>query len=267
MSKQKNSKTEQEKNSSDNSANLAEGKQQEKKPSEPTGGSLKPPSGASNASSDTPDLKSVIYSMGDSVSPEFREHITILEASELLITDKKDRKSFLRELTKPIPLAQKKLGKKSTLTPPQRKAARMEIKTLTREILNHEEDHRAALTHLTKLVNDGRTSIDMQILRDRSQSAHYLGRNKNYIQNNVVKTINEVYSESAAEITSLVRASKINGKKGIADFQTMFIEFLRTHKYELSVLCTGKESFKQEVVTTIRAALRSWNPRSGELSL
>ena len=256
----------QEKNSSANSPTRC-GKKQDKKPSEPTGSSLKPPSGASNASSDTPDLKSVIYSMGDSVPSEFREHITILEASALLIDDKKDRRSFLRELTKPIPLAQKKLGKKSTLTPAQRKAARMEIKTLTREILNHEEDHRSALSHLTKLVNDGRTSIDMQILRDRSQSAHYLGRNKNYIQNNVVKTINEVYSESAAEITSLVRASKINGKKGIADFQTMFIEFLRTHKYELSVLCTGKEPFKQEVVTTIRAALRSWNPRSGELSL
>jgi len=220
-----------------------------------------------NESSDTPDIKSVIYSMGDSVPSDFREHVTIMEGSALLISDKKDRRFFLRELTKPIPLSQKKLGKKSALTPAQRKAAKMEIKSLSREILNLEDDHRTAISHLTKLVNDGRTSIDMQILRDRSQSAHYLRRNKNYILNNVVKTINEIYSESAAEITSLVRASKINGKKGIADFQTMFIEFLRTHKYELSVLCTGKESFKQEVVTTIRAALRSWNPRSGELSL
>ena len=77
------------------------------------------------------------------MSPEeYSDQLKIVEGTELLLNEKKDRKFFLQEMTKPIPREQENSGKKSPLTPAQRRAARIEIKHLDREIFNLEEDYR-----------------------------------------------------------------------------------------------------------------------------
>lgn len=214
-----------------------------------------------------PDLQSVIFSIGDAVPSAFQDQIKIIEGLDLLIAEKKDRRFFLQELTKPIPRDQRKLGKKSPLTQVQKKGAKIEIKHLDKDIFNLEEDRRTAMGYLTRLANDGKTSVDLQIIRDRSQSEHYLRRNKNYIYNNVVSLINEERSKSVRKVNPLIEASKLNGKKAVEDFQNMLINFIRTNKYELSILCSGKESFKKQLTSSMRKALRNWNPSEGKLSL
>ena len=185
----------------------------------------------------------------------------------MLLAEKIDRRFFLQEMIKPIPREQRKLGKKSTVTSAQRKAAGIEIKHLNREIFNLEEDHRTALGYMSKLVNEGKTSLDDQMLKDRSHSEFYLRRNRNRIMSNGVTLINEVKSVSMDEVVAMVRAAKKNGVKARDEFQDMFIDFLRQKKYPLYILCTGKESFKQEVLNTFRNALRTWNPRRKDLAL
>jgi hypothetical protein len=229
--------------------------------------SKKPTSEVKNSTSEVPDLQTVIYSVGDSVPSTFQDQVKIVEGLDLLISEKKDRRFFLQELTKPIPREQRKLGKRSPLTPAQKKAAKIEIKHLEKDIFNLEEDRRTAMGYLTRLVNDGKTSIDLQIVRDRSQSDHYLRRNKNHIYNNVVSLINEERSKSIRKVNPLIEASKQNGKKAVEDFQSMLINFIRVNRYELSILCSGKDSFKQQMATSIRRVLRNWDPSAGKLSL
>lgn len=205
--------------------------------------------------------------VGEGLSHEVQSQLLVIEGLGIKISEKKDKRLFLSEMSKPIPQAQRKLGKKPHLSPDKRKAARMAIKQLDLEIFNLEEDLRTSMGYLSKLTTNGRTSFDEKILRERAASNFYLSRNKNNIKRNIVGLINKVNSDSAQEVTPLVRLARSNGRQAVKEFQNMLLEFIRVKKHDLYVLCTGKETFKQEMVTTVRAALRSWNSRNGELSL
>lgn len=223
-------------------------------------------------SSEVQNLQDTDYTLGDSVPEEFQNQVKIIEGLELLITEKKDKLYFLQELTKPIPRAQRKLGKKSPLNVAKRKAAKLEIKLLNKEIFSLEENKRTAMGYLSKITSSGTDSIDLQLVRDRSVSQHYMNRNRNYILGNILKTINYVYSNPDAtaqdrkQVNDLVAASKLKGTKAVRSFQDMLIEFLRTYKQEVAILSTGKEWFKKEATSKVKKALSSWRPRSGDLS-
>ena len=219
-----------------------------------------------------PDIDTVIYQVGEVGSSEFQDQVKIVEGLELLITGKKDKLFLLQGLTKPIPRAQRKLGKKSPLSAATMKAAKLEIKQLNKEIFSLEENKRTSMDYLRRIADSGKESIDLQLVRERAASRYYLSRNKNYIQNNVLKTINKVYADTETgvdgreQVNALVRASRETGAKAIKTFQAMLVEFLRVHKQELAILCTGKEWFKEETTKKVKKALSNWNPRSGEVS-
>ena len=207
------------------------------------------------------------YNMSENVPVKIKEQFEIVEGLDSLITENKDRRFFLQELTKPIPRAQRKSGKKSPITDAQRKTARIEIKNLGHDIILLEENRRTAMAYLTKLINDGRTTIDDQKIRARSQSDFYLKRNRTNILNNLVSVLNEARADSLEEVRSWVRTAKRNGSKARDEFQNMFLDFLKKKRYPLYILCTGKESFKKDILSTLRKSFKTWNPNRADLTL
>ena len=267
-----NSKKDEQKKNDSVQASKTDSKNQENKPSAVGKKNDATDAEVKSTQANLEETKKAVYSVGEVGSSEFQDQVKIIEGLELLITEKKDKLFILQGLTKPIPRAQKKLGKKSPLTAANRKAARLEIKHLNKEIFSLEENKRTAMEYLGKMVNSGRESIDLQLVREHSVSQYYLSRNKNSILKNVLKTINKVYSDSEStaddreQVNALVRASRETGAKALRTFQAMFIEFLRSYKQELAILCNGKEWFKKEATTKVKKALSNWNPRSGELN-
>ena len=128
------------------------------------------------------------------------------------------------------------------------------------------------LEYIRTLVDGDKSDVGIQIVRERAEDDTYLKRNKKPVLNNIGKVISTVYNDTEAgaegreQVNALVRASRETGAKAIKTFQAMLVEFLRVHKQELAILCTGKEWFKEETTKKVKKALSNWNPRSGEVS-
>jgi len=272
MSKEKISKNAQEKNSSANSTTPAAGLQQDKKPSEPTGGSLPKNTEEGNPAPAQIDINKAVYSAGQIVSEKLRQLIDDHSESEKKRTENDDRILFLKGLTKPISRYERRAGKKPPLSTAQRPTAKSEIKRLELENVKIGKEDKQRLQYIRELVDGDKSSVGIQIVRERAEDDTYLKRNKNLILNNIVKVINNVHNDIESgdsgreQVNAMVRASKVNGAKAITAFQAMLIDFLRVNKQELAILCTGKEWFKKIATTKVKKALSNWRQRSGDLS-
>lgn len=247
--------------------NKADEKDQQKNLAAKLGAAKKSNSEEGKTNSDVQDTKTEGFSLGENVHEDIHKLLSTYNELDLLITDKKDRLFFLQEMTKPISREQRKLGKKSPLTPGQRKAAKTEIKQLKSDLVGLEENRRNAFSRLTNRSDSENSTISNQKYRDYAQSDYYLRRNGKRIFENVVRTINEARTESMEEVVKLVRSAKANGSKSRIVFQSAFAKFLQDNDYQLYLLCTGKEAFKKNVVNKFRRSLKSWSPGRRDLSL
>lgn len=272
MSNEKGSKTVQVKNSSANSPSPIAEKQEEKKPSEPTGGSHPILTEGSSSVLAQPSINKAGYSAGQIVSEKVRQLIDEHTESEAKQTENKDRIFFLKDLTKPITSYERKAGKKSQLSKAQKQGAMSEIRRLELENVKLDKADKQRLEYIRTLVDGDKSDVGIQIVRERAEDDTYLKRNKKSILNNIGKVISTVYNETETgdegreQVNSLLRASRETGVKAIKTFQAMLVEFLRVHKQELAILCTGKEWFKEETTKKVKKALGNWNPRSGEVN-
>jgi len=264
-------KQEQKKNDSVQTSKT-DSKNQDKKPSEPTGGSI-PKNQEDNPAPVRTDINKSVYSVGQIVSEKLKQLIDEQSESEKKGSEDDDRIFILKGLTKPIPRFERNAGKKPALTRAQKHAAKHEIKRLELEKIKRDKVDKQRLQYIRELVEGDKSSVGIQIVRERAEDDTYLKRNKNLILNNIVKVINNVHNDIESgdsgreQVNAMVRASKVNGAKAITAFQAMLIDFLRVNKQELAILCTGKEWFKKIATTKVKKALSNWRPRSGDLSL
>ncbi len=246
---------------------------QKKKPSEPTGGSPPKNTEEGNPVPAQTDINKTVYSVGQIVSEKLRQLIDEQSESEKKGSEDDDRSFILKGLTRPIPRYERNAGKKPPLTRAQKHAAKNEIKRLELEKIKRDKVNKQRLQYIRELVDGDKSSVVIQIVRERAEDDTYLKRNKILILNNIVKVINNVHTDTESgnngreQVNAMLRASRENGAKAIKTFQAMLIDFLRVNKQELAILCTGKEWFKKIATTKVKKALSNWSPRSGDLSL
>lgn len=207
------------------------------------------------------------FTIGENLPDVNRILLEALGSVKAEMSVNRTRKDWLKGLTSSTPKALRKDKGTSPVSAAQKRSANVEIKQLDYDYILLEEKHRDIWKKLTNSSKNALDSLDALILREKSRSDFYLKRNKHHIMAGIAKLINKVYSEDSSVVHPLVRASRSDSSDAVANFQTMFIEFLRVHKHDLYVLCTGKDSFKLVTVTAVRSSLRSWNPRRSEFSI
>lgn len=207
------------------------------------------------------------FSVGENLPDVNRILLEALESVKAEMSENRTKRDWLKGLTSSTPKALRKDKGTPPVSAAQKRSANVEIKQLDYDYILLEEKHRDIWKKLTNTSKNALDSLDALILREKSRSDFYLKRNKHHIKAGIAKLINKVYSEDSSVVVPLIRASRSDSSDAVATFQAMFIEFLRVHKHDLYVLCTGKDSFKLATVTAVRSSLRSWNPRRGEFSI